>query len=294
MNAVQVTITVLFLLLLGGAAIAVFAFGDDPTSPSIQAPPAILATTSASPQASPTVEPAATTPAEATIPPPDRTSCDEIRGTPYRSNAERQFFLESCVVQPTATSQQPSVDLPGSTIESSGDCVTSIEIVTSRSDETYNVTGTDLDAIAASLEASAPQIDGSSAFGLTEYSYGLDGSFCLNDSNTCSFGEITIAAEVIVTLPNLTTVGQLGPEVAQVWSSYADQVSIHEGRHVRILEEGLEDIRRQLLLIGEKPDCDALNHEIDKVWALGNGQMEQRQRAFHIADATGSGGLVVQ
>ena len=27
---------------------------------------------------------------------PDRTSCDEIRGTDYRSEAERQFFLSNC------------------------------------------------------------------------------------------------------------------------------------------------------------------------------------------------------
>ncbi len=27
---------------------------------------------------------------------PDRTSCDEIRGTDYRSEAERQFFLANC------------------------------------------------------------------------------------------------------------------------------------------------------------------------------------------------------
>lgn len=293
MNAVQVTITVLVLLLLGGAAIAVFAFGDDDaSSSSIQAPPTSLPTTSASPQASPTLAPTATTPVQATSPPPDRTSCDEIRGTPYRSNAEREFYLENCVSQDVAP-QQPSVSL-GPTVESSGDCATSIEIVTSRSDETYNVTGTDLDAIAGSLEANAPQIDGAPAYGLTEYSYGLDGSFCQSGSSACSLGEITIAAEVIVTVPNLTTVDQLDPQVAQIWSSYASQVSIHEDRHVRILEEGLDEIRRQLLLIGEEPNCDALDHEIDRVWALGNGQMERRQSAFHIADATGSGGLVVQ
>jgi hypothetical protein len=27
---------------------------------------------------------------------PDRTSCDAIRGTDYRSPAERQFFLQNC------------------------------------------------------------------------------------------------------------------------------------------------------------------------------------------------------
>jgi hypothetical protein len=40
---------------------------------------------------------------------PDRTSCEEIRGTSYRSTAEREFFLTHCLTQtppttvPTAT-----------------------------------------------------------------------------------------------------------------------------------------------------------------------------------------------
>ncbi len=28
---------------------------------------------------------------------PDRTDCDEIRGTQYRSASERQYFLETCI-----------------------------------------------------------------------------------------------------------------------------------------------------------------------------------------------------
>jgi hypothetical protein len=39
----------------------------------------------------PTIGPRATE-----TPLPDRTSCDEIRGTQYRSVAEREFFLENC------------------------------------------------------------------------------------------------------------------------------------------------------------------------------------------------------
>jgi hypothetical protein len=32
---------------------------------------------------------------------PDRTSCDEIRGTQYRSVTEREFFLANCIIVPT-------------------------------------------------------------------------------------------------------------------------------------------------------------------------------------------------
>ncbi len=54
-----------------------------------------------SPAAVPALIPVATVPA-ATVTPaltvlPDRTDCEEIRGTQYRSASERQFFLENCI-----------------------------------------------------------------------------------------------------------------------------------------------------------------------------------------------------
>ncbi len=288
MNATQLAITVFAVLVLSGAAVAVFVLGDSDKAPSA----ALVVTTTSvpvSPEPAPTIAATATaTPPEAAAPLPDRKSCDEIRGTPYRSDSERDFFQETCVTQP------PSLTLPDTTATSPQNCETSIEIATSRSDKTYDVTGTTLDEIANSLEASAPQAEGGPAFGLTEYSYGLSGSFCVAGNNSCSLGDVTISANVIVTLPNLTTLEQLTSNLAQIWSDYAEKVAVHEGRHVRILEDGLAEIRRQLLLIGEEPNCDALDHEIDKVWTFGGGQMEQRQRAFHAADAAGSGGLVVQ
>jgi hypothetical protein len=39
---------------------------------------------------------AAPTPVPTAVRLPDRTSCDEIRGTDYRSEAERQWFRSNC------------------------------------------------------------------------------------------------------------------------------------------------------------------------------------------------------
>ena len=52
-----------------------------------------------SPDDSPLVQPASTQSPRAPTPAalPDRMSCDEIRGTDYRSAAERDFFLANCV-----------------------------------------------------------------------------------------------------------------------------------------------------------------------------------------------------
>jgi hypothetical protein len=49
------------------------------------------ASTTGSATATPSVQPRASA-----TPLPDRTSCDEIRGTQYRSVTEREFFLANC------------------------------------------------------------------------------------------------------------------------------------------------------------------------------------------------------
>jgi predicted secreted Zn-dependent protease len=296
MNFKQIVITAVALMALGGAAIGVFAFSgrERPSPTQVAENPTSLPATAA-PLATHTDVPALPTPAGATSPQslPDRTTCDEIRGTPYRSKSERDFYTKNCVGQAAPTPQESVSTVPVVAADTSGSCATNIAITTTRTDKTYNVAGTNLDEIAASLEANAPQTAAGTAYGLTEYSSSLNGSFC-SAAGSCSLGEISITSDVTVTLPNLTTLNQLSSDIAQVWADYADQVSVHEGRHVRILEEGLDDIKRQLLMIGDEPDCETLNHEIDKVWNLGGGQIEARQRAFHIADAQGRGGLIVQ
>lgn len=52
--------------------------------------------------ADPTTEPTATL-----TPQPDRSDCEEIRGTDYRSATERTFFLENCINQPEPS---PTID----------------------------------------------------------------------------------------------------------------------------------------------------------------------------------------
>jgi predicted secreted Zn-dependent protease len=293
MNATQIAITLVAGLILGGAAVGIFLAGGN-DKPSSIANTAVEPSATASPAATATDVPASPAPEAEPITLPDRTTCDEISGTAYRSESEREFYIENCVNEAAPPSQQASSSPPPLlSADSSVDCVTSIDIDETQNEVTYDVSGINLDEIADSLMANAPRNGGTPAYGLTEYSYSLDGSFC-GDPNGCSLGDIVIHADVVVTLPNLTTLDQVSGDVAQIWSKYASDVAIHEGRHVRILEEGLDEIKRLLLLIDGQPDCTILNHEIDKVWTIGGTQIETRQRAFHIADAQGTGGLVVQ
>jgi hypothetical protein len=43
---------------------------------------------------------------------PDRTTCEEIAGTEYRSVTEREFFLANCINQPEPTPTTDPEDLP--------------------------------------------------------------------------------------------------------------------------------------------------------------------------------------
>jgi lipoprotein-anchoring transpeptidase ErfK/SrfK len=63
----------------------------------VQQPPAVVSPTSVTSAA----EVETPTPAATSTPVPDRTSCNEIRGTEYRSSSERDFYLANCLPTPT-------------------------------------------------------------------------------------------------------------------------------------------------------------------------------------------------
>jgi predicted secreted Zn-dependent protease len=283
MNSVSV-LAALGAVLIAGALGAAIIFGGAGDAPQ---PQVAQSSNGTGPDVAPTSVPAFPTPRPSATPPPDRTNCAEIKGTPYRSDSERTFYLANC----TTTAVAPST--PRIVSDTTATCDTNISVSTQRTDKTFDVSGTTVDQINASLQANGPVIDGQAAVGLTQYEYGLDGSFC-TAAGSCKLGAMTIATEITVTLPNLTTLSQAGNDIQTLWASFAEAVKVHENRHVTILVEGLEEIKRQLLIVAEQPNCDTLNHELDRVWRLYSSQMEQRQDAFHAADSIGQGGSVVR
>lgn len=70
------------------------------------------------PTPSPTNTPKPTPTPRPTEPPPDRTDCGQIRGTPYRSPQEREWFLANCIIEepappPAAPPSDPPPSDPG-------------------------------------------------------------------------------------------------------------------------------------------------------------------------------------
>ena len=77
-----------FVLGVSLHAWAVLAVLDDDGNSAVEAPIATPADSTPAPAPTATAAPTQ---------PPDRRSCEEIRGTDYRSEAERDWFLRNCV-----------------------------------------------------------------------------------------------------------------------------------------------------------------------------------------------------
>ena len=283
MNKTAVLAALGAIVIAGALAAALVLGGDSEATRTVQATPIAQPVVEVSVAPRPTASP---TPRPGPTPLPDRSDCATIKGTPYRSDTEREYYLANCTAPSAAGAPSISAD-------TSATCSIDIKIETSRNDRTFDVNGLTVDQINASLQANGPLVEGEVASGLTEYEYGIDGTYCTT-SRSCTIGDVTIHADIVVTLPNLTTFNQLSADLKPVWTRFGDMVKVHENRHVTIVEEGLTEIRRQLLIVAQQPDCATLDHEVDRVWTLYSSQMEQRQAAFHAADSAGQGGSVVR
>jgi predicted secreted Zn-dependent protease len=95
-------------------------------------------------------------------------------------------------------------------------------------------------------------------------------------------------------LPRHVAEATLHPLLLEAWKALESDVTIHEGRHVTILKEGLEEARRELLAVPPMNNCSDLEITLDRVWIEMQRSIDARQESFHIADQYGGGGLVVR
>ena len=228
----------------------------------------------------PTTTPERPTAAQPTrVPPlPNRTNCDEIRGIAYRSGAERQWFIANCIAAtPTPPSAGSSPPAPP-TQQPTEVCDEPTVTVTTEVDRAfYMATGTTVEEINASLQNSP-----------------LIGTKCVSQ-DSCSVGTQTVNLTATVTLPRLrpSDLNALSPGLRAAWDDFVARVSIHEDRHVTIAVEAASEIKRQLLLLAPRANCDDLDHQFDRVFRLVTEASLRRQDAFHRADLQGAGGTVV-
>jgi predicted secreted Zn-dependent protease len=157
----------------------------------------------------------------------------------------------------------------------------------------YTVDGGTVGEINESIKKNGPRgSDGELAVGLTDYDIKMSGRRC-EAPDSCWIGSMNIAVNGTITLPTILDPSMFNPSFLVVWNGFVDKISTHEGRHVTIVTEGAEEMKRQLFELGAMP-CPALDSAIDRIWRLETEAIERRQAAFHTADSQGSGGLVAR
>jgi len=148
----------------------------------------------------------------------------------------------------------------------------------------YSIRGETARAIFDSLEQQSPKDDkGRRAGGLTSSSWRLD--WVLQDSPAgCRPYPITIALDLVVTLPEHERLNRLPEDLRANWQRLVARIAAHEQRHVEIYLDGAKTMKSRFEAISSKPSCTALQKELDRVWVDQKAATERAQDRFHVED----------
>jgi len=161
-----------------------------------------------------------------------------------------------------------------------------IDLVTTESTTYYSVSGTDTEAIFASIETNGPtDTVGQQGSGLTsvewEYKWVGDES----PTGACSILELTITAAITIELPKHADESSLSEAARASWLGYAMGVAAHEQRHVDIYLQGARDIQAAMEEVGVEANCDLLDARIDGIWNDQQDRINGLQETFHADEA---------
>lgn len=149
----------------------------------------------------------------------------------------------------------------------------------------YSVQGFTTREIFDSVESDGPELeglgDGKFASGLTEDQSSFKWEF-LEYSSHCNLDIVEISVNLVVTLPEHAAPEGLSPEQAARWQTFAEEVAIHEQRHVDIHLERMASFKSTIETFSRRfSDCDALDSKIELAWEAERALDEQQQEEFH-------------
>ena len=167
-----------------------------------------------------------------------------------------------------------------------------IELDTSLETTYYSVDGKTTESIFSHIENNGPTDgEGKRGSGLTsvvwgyEWQGGPETATCPACNSECSIRNMTVKAEMVVTLPKHVDELSLPPDIRANWEAYAESVAVHEQTHVDIYENGAGAIRARMLAIGAMSDCDELELQIKRIWDEEQANINQQQALFHQQEA---------
>ena len=176
-------------------------------------------------------------------------------------------------------------DAPSPTPPAAADTATAlptpaITVETTVETEYYTVLGSSTQEILSYIKEHGP-IDGTGAraSGLTRAEWSLEWSRTSNESS-CRIRTMTILMDLVIVLPDLD-ITALATGLHESWATYAENIAIHEQRHVDIYVVGAQTLKDRMEGLTAQPNCSLLEAQVTGVWEEQRAQTNAEQDQFH-------------
>jgi predicted secreted Zn-dependent protease len=151
----------------------------------------------------------------------------------------------------------------------------------------YPVRGTTTAAIFAAIDGNGlVDTSGQRAAGVTTAEWKLTSDDVDARAVPCVFPSLTVALNLVVTLPRHGTPDALPADLQGRWERFAARVAAHEQRHVDIYLEGAKAMKARLEGARTAVSCADLEKAIDAQWRAAQADIERAQTEFHTQDET--------
>lgn len=156
----------------------------------------------------------------------------------------------------------------------------------SSSTQYYSVRGTTTGAIFDHIERNG-LFDNQArrAIGLTSGEWNIDWKGIETRPASCSLESMTIALNLVVTLPQHDQLGDLSQDIRTNWQRFTERVAAHEQRHFDIYLNGAKTMKTRMeAILTKSSSCSELENAIRSIWASHQAETERAQDEFHLED----------
>lgn len=142
----------------------------------------------------------------------------------------------------------------------------------------YDLAGTTLQDLTASLDAYGPQQGGRRFFGLTEWEVNAEYRWSAHETG-CAMEDIVVRVAVRTTMPRWRPDRSVHPRTQHAWDRFVRNLDTHEEGHRARATEAGEAIRWRLVSLRE-PTCHTMKRAAERTVAEILNEYEARNRAY--------------
>lgn len=142
----------------------------------------------------------------------------------------------------------------------------------------YDLTGTTLQDLSASLDARGPRQGGRRFFGLTEWEVNAEYRWTPRDTG-CAMDDVVVRVAVLTTMPRWRPRGSVHPRTRHAWERFVHALGAHEAEHQALALEAGDALRWRLVALRE-PTCHTMKRAAERTITDVLSEYEARNRAY--------------